>query len=255
MHVRSTHERAADRAAPHLVAAFRRHLSPPQRPAVVDVPHLPGLATRGQGRGLAFLVVLDDRAASMTVVAAIAHDGHVTMAADTCTSYQGTDIILGERKIRRITVGDTEALLAASGNGALLGVLQRHWKLDDAPDPDDDHDVLAWAEAAASSATEILADQTPALLRDVGEGEQQIDGGLLMGWAGRLIYLFTHQAIVVHDGIAGLGIGTDMAIGVMHAQEWQGIDPRIAATRAVELACRYLERCRVGPDGPQTEQV
>lgn len=195
----------------------------------------------------------------MTVVAAIAKASRVWMAADTCTNYAGTDM-LGARKIRRITVGQDEALLAAAGNGAILAAAQRGLDITDTPDPDDDRAVAEWADEVAVSATENLATLSPSLL-DEDSHDKRIDGAYLLAWRGRLIYLWTHQALVVPPqpshgaAIAGLGVGTDLALGVMHTGLGYGSNPDILVRQAVEQACDRYQGCRVGEDGPLIETL
>lgn len=190
----------------------------------------------------------------MTVVAALARAGRVVMAADTCTNYQGTHV-LGARKIARITVGDDDALLAASGSGALLG-LHTHWSSAAAPDPDDPADVQAWAHEAARALSELAAAQTPPLLADAGGGTQIVDGAFLLGWRGRLIYFFTHQGVVLPDGIGALGMGADYAFGALEvglAGGWA--DPEGMVEAAVLGACGRYDGCRVAAEGPQVEHL
>lgn len=179
----------------------------------------------------------------MTVVAAISHAGRIVMAADTATNYSGT-YVDGAIKIRNLQVGDQPALIAASGNGAILSIVERHLKLDHAPDPVDTGDVQKWADATATAISELCAGQTPPLLE-----ENRIDGAFLLGWAGHLIYLFTHQAVLVPDGIAALGSGCDVSLGAMHVAMKHDTAPDVAVVDAVHLACRFSEGCGVGPGG------
>jgi ATP-dependent protease HslVU (ClpYQ) peptidase subunit len=177
----------------------------------------------------------------VTVVAAIARDGEIVMAADTATSYCGT-YVDGAVKIRQVTFGAETALLAAAGNGALLAVAQR--ALADTVAPSDG-DTQDWLDQLATTISTAAAEHNPPLLED-----NRIDGALLLGWRGQLHYLFTHQATRVADGVAGLGAGCDVALGAMHAALIDGVTIEQAARLAVTLACRFAEGCAVGPDGP-----
>jgi ATP-dependent protease HslVU (ClpYQ) peptidase subunit len=183
----------------------------------------------------------------MTVVAAIARDGEIAMAADTATNYCGTRVD-GAVKVRRIDVAGEAALIAAAGNGALLPVILRNLKVDAQPDPGD---AQQWTDEIAGAITDICAAQTPPLLED---GER-IDGALLLGWRGQLWYLFTHQATLVADGVAALGAGCDTALGAMHASLDRGADVEESTRTAVRLACRFAEGCAVGESGPLVERL
>jgi hypothetical protein len=73
--------------------------------------------------------------AAVTVVAAIAKDGEILMAADRQTNYVN-QIVFGARKIRRLPAGSEktrkgELLIAASGNGSIPNLLVQHLKVDD----------------------------------------------------------------------------------------------------------------------------
>lgn len=187
----------------------------------------------------------------MTVVAAIARGGRIVMAADRQTNY-GVQAIYGAQKIRRLTVGKDEVLIACSGNGGLLAVLQRNLydALVGAAVPDADAELVEvqrWADTIAAAATEVLAATQPPLLEASSDGSSQsIDGAVLLGWGGYLFYLFTHQAVLVPDGIASLGSGSELALGVMHTALELGNDPEGAACRAVHLACRFVDGCGLG---------
>lgn len=184
----------------------------------------------------------------MTVVAAIARDGQVVIAADRQTNYQN-QAVFGARKVRRLILGNARsALLAATGSGGLLNVLTQHLKTDDAPPPDADLTTAQdWADVIASAATEVLAKTEPALLStEQHDQTRAIDGALLLAHGGRLFYLFTHQACHVPDGVASLGSGGEVALGAMHAALAYGASPDDAAVGAVLLACRFAGYCGLG---------
>lgn len=187
----------------------------------------------------------------MTVVAAVARDGQVVMAADRQTNYEN-QAVFGARKVRRLAVGEQVALIAAAGNGALPNVLVQHLEIKTATPvlSADLAEVQDWADVVASAATEVLAECTPPLLStDSRDASQAIDGALLLGFAGHLFYLFTHQAAHVPDGVGALGSGSDVALGAMHVALEQ-LTPEQAAVRGgVELACVFAPYCGLGPGG------
>lgn len=181
----------------------------------------------------------------MTVIAAVAREGRVVMVADRQTNY-GDQAVYGARKIRRLTCGSGEVLIAASGNGAILNVIGRHCKLDHAPGADAALTELQdWADVVAESVAGVLASSTPPLL---SEG-RAIDGALLLGVHGHLFYLFTHQAAHAPDGVAVLGCGSEVALGAMHVALRAGTGPEDAAVLGVELGCEFMAGCGLGPSG------
>lgn len=186
----------------------------------------------------------------VTVVAAIAREGRIVMAADRATNYQGTGI-LGARKIARIGSGPDTMLLAASGSGSLLS-LHRHWQVDSFPEPTAPNDVQAWADACATALTELAANTDPPLIED-----GSLPGAFLLGWRGRLIYVFAHQATVVPDGIAALGNGCDYALGYLEAavRLTSSRDDQVLAEMAVMGACEGFDGCRLGGRGPLVESI
>ncbi len=195
----------------------------------------------------------------MTTVAAIADvsAGWVVMAADTASAYQGT-IITGARKIRRLrTSNDVDYLLAAAGNGSLAQVPSRALTVPSTPDaagPDEAWDL--WAEAIASAVTEIAADTSPPITMPHPDGSTVLDGALLLGCAGRLWYLFTHQALRISEGLAALGSGADIAFGVLAcARVLAVVEPVAQVGLALQIACKYDAWTGVGPLGAQVERV
>jgi ATP-dependent protease HslVU (ClpYQ) peptidase subunit len=192
----------------------------------------------------------------LTVVAALADGQRVVMAADTASNYAGTQI-QGARKIRRVEfpTGGGGMLVAGSGSGAIFAVLAG---LDvEAMPPTGDSAAVwdAWAERVASTFTNRLTTMTPPLLRSTEGGGQQIDGAFLLGAGGRLWYLFTHQAVPVPDGIAALGSGGDLALGVLNSTDLRAVPLQVPVVRAVEVACKYDPYCAVTADGPVVETL
>lgn len=203
----------------------------------------------------------------MTVVAAIALDGRVVMAADTVSQYQGT-LVQGAHKIRRLQAGDTEVLLSGSGNGAIVQLAERLLKIEATPGPQaDEQNWDDWAAVVASAISEILAEIRPPVTTSTSESQTFIDGAYLLGTAGRLWYLFTHQALRVIDGIAALGSGSDLALGVLSSVEAveesqvpgsatsDRPTPEALASAAVRVACRFDPHCAIGSGGPQVEML
>lgn len=179
------------------------------------------------------------------------------MVADTETSYCGSPIY-GARKIRRLHFKNTlgEVLIAGAGNGALGQVLARHLSIHSAPTsrarkPNAMDD---WAETVAEAVAGVLADAKPPLTV-AHEGGTVLDGALLLGYAGRLWYLFTHMAQPAPDGVAAIGSGSDIAMGAMHTGLAAGAEPLLCATDAVLLACRFAPGVGVDEHGPAVERL
>lgn len=192
----------------------------------------------------------------MTVVAALAYADRVVMAADRLTNYGGTGVYMSDNKIRRIATRSTgeHVLFAASGHGAMLAVIGRHLKIESMPiDSEDEDDVQDWADAIANAITELMADQTPPILHGNDGDETTINGALLLGWRGHLFYLFTHHAVRVHDGIAALGSGADVALGALHASTALEAEALEAVDLAVRLACRLMDGCGIDERGPYVD--
>jgi hypothetical protein len=200
----------------------------------------------------------------VTVIAALA-DGHtVWMAADTATNYQGT-YVPSSRKIIRVEFPNdgAQVLLAASGDGGILPVAARIIRGTGAGDdphplnPSNWEDLDVWATEVAETITRGLADVTPPLTCSRGEGSSPgMDGAFLLAHAGRLWYLFTHQANRVTDGIAVLGAGADYALGYLEcATDWpheENIPPERIVRDAVAATCTRIPYCHA-PNGPLVE--
>lgn len=190
----------------------------------------------------------------MTVVAAVARDGQVVIAADRATNYKN-QAAWGARKVRRIDVATPgmirrEALLALAGHGGgLAAVLQSPLDLPPMPFTDVEDDLDDWADAMAAATTGILAGLQPPLLDDDGDGMSATGADYLLGVNGRLWYLFTHHACRVVDGVAAIGIGSEVALGAMHVALAHAAAPLTATAVAVDLACRLSPGCSLGPTG------
>jgi ATP-dependent protease HslVU (ClpYQ) peptidase subunit len=185
----------------------------------------------------------------VTVVAALARDGRVVMAADTATQYANTQV-RGARKIRRLKdAGGSEVLLAGSGSGGILAVTAA-LTIEAMPSGLVAEQIWdEWADRVASAVTSHLAGQTPPLLRTTDDQSQVIDGAYLLAACGRLWYLFTHAAVRVTDGVACLGSGGDYALGALCASGRQ-FPAETLVSEAVMIACKYDPWCAVDSEGP-----
>jgi ATP-dependent protease HslVU (ClpYQ) peptidase subunit len=164
----------------------------------------------------------------MTTVAALALDGEVYMAADSCTNVYERQIIDGARKIRRLPVGNYEALMGVCGSGGLADLVAYRLELDDSPG-DHPGDVDRWAATVAQAVTELAVE---AGLTEGGH----LDGHLLLGFRGRLWTIVHSQAIPIPDGVAALGSGEGPAMGVLDTLLGE-VPPSEAVHRAVQVAC------------------
>ncbi|MFI7608802.1 hypothetical protein ACIBTV_27330 [Micromonospora sp. NPDC049366] len=167
----------------------------------------------------------------MTTVVAAAVNGTVYMAADSATNVYERPIIGGIRKLLRMPAGEGgEVLIGVCGSGGLPGCIAASLKIDGVPQPGED--VNAWAHAVACAISEIASQ---AGLVDDGK----MDGGVLLGWDGRL-WSIGHSTACAHpDGRAALGSGEGPAMGALDAlldeTEWH---PESAVRRAATIACR-----------------
>lgn len=180
----------------------------------------------------------------MTVVAAVAHDGKVVMAADRRSNYDN-QAVYGTRKIRRYG-SEGNVLIAVCGNLSVQSILRRRLKVDPPAASASIDELSDWADAVALVATELLAGADPPMLGDDG-GQRFIAGAALLGYAGQLFHLFTHGAAWASDGIASLGSGAEVALGAMHTSLRLGQTPQDAVVTAVDLACRFSPGCGVTP--------
>lgn len=166
----------------------------------------------------------------MTVIAAVARDGHVVVAADTgCTCDGVVDRALP--KIRRL--GD-DALIALSGTMHCIPRL-RHLKVKPRKDLD------RWAQDVAEKVTDLMFAGPPMLNND----KDQMECNLLLARHGRLWYIDTHVAYPVPDGYAVLGSGSEVAYGVLAAALGMGAAPEQAVTLAVQTACERRIDCNL----------
>lgn len=169
----------------------------------------------------------------MTTVLGLARDGLVWMAADSQVSLCERPMPGAVRKILRVPVGGrdsgNEVLIGVAGDGAIAGLARRFLKIESLPGPDED-DVQDFVDQIAQGLSELARDHG---ILDEG----RMAAMLLLGWNGRLWTLVHSQAIPHHDGIAGVGSGSDAGLGALDALlRQQGIDPVAAIVEAVEIA-------------------
>lgn len=165
----------------------------------------------------------------MTTVVAAAVAGTVYMAADSCANVYERPVIGGIRKLLRLPAGDEQVLLGVCGSGGLPGCIAANLKIDAVPKPGEDPD--AWAHGIACAISQIAVD---AGLLDEGK----IDGGVLLGFGGRLWTLGHSTACAHPDGRAALGSGEGPAMGALDVLLDDGVSPLTAVRRAAEMGCR-----------------
>lgn len=175
----------------------------------------------------------------MTTVVALARDGAVAMAADTCINVYERPIVGGAHKLLRLGVGASEALLGFAGEGAGPGIVATMWNV--GVHPDDDEDPQSWANDIAIAVTTWL--KNAGLVRD-----ERIDATMLFGWRGRL-WTLTHMVAIPHDdGVAAIGSGEGPAIGAVDAMLAVGAD--LSSAEIVSRACSIGIRRDRYSDGP-----
>lgn len=155
------------------------------------------------------------------------------MASDSETSVHDRPVS-GVRKILRHPVREGgDVLVGFCGPGALVSLVRARWKLDAVPDPG--ADPQPWADTCARAISQIAVD---AGLTDEG----CMDATLLLGWGGQLWTLIHMQAIGHPDGVAVLGSGGDIALGVLMNTRTD-TDPAQAVTNACQVAIRCNRFC------------
>jgi ATP-dependent protease HslVU (ClpYQ) peptidase subunit len=176
----------------------------------------------------------------MTVIAAVAREGRITIAADTA-SHEGATRFLASPKIRRYP-GDV--LLAGAGLASLLQALR-----DPATIPSRATDDLdEWAQSTAEKITGVLLAQQPPMVED-----GSLNGELILGYGGRLWYIDANYAVPCHAGIGVIGSGSDVAFGAITAYLERGASSYTAVTQAVAIACQRNAGCALVDGAPQVE--
>lgn len=170
----------------------------------------------------------------MTTVAAVAKNGAVYMAADSCTNVYERPIVGGATKILRLT---PEILLGVSGYAGLIGLYAADLPGALPPPPGEEEDPQPWAHKVATVASQLAV--------TVGLVENgRLDGSLLLGRAGR-VWTLVHATAIPHaDGVAAIGSGEGPAIGALDALLARKVNPLAAVREAVQIACsrdRYSE--------------
>lgn len=176
----------------------------------------------------------------MTVIAALAFQGRIYLAADSGAFVNDRPVREAARKMRIVPVGTGggHALVAFSGDGALAALFDVEAARGINIEPpaglfDDDR----WASQVAAWVTTLGVD---AGLVDRDDG--RLDALLILGWRGRLWTLLHNQAVPMTDGVAVLGSGGDVALGALLALRRRyltasvDLDPLDAVRFAVELA-------------------
>lgn len=187
----------------------------------------------------------------MTVIAAVAREGRVVMAADRVATI-GSAMAHAPAKIRRKDAGGLEVLLACAGAAELLPTYARHFTLD-APGAD----LHDWAQGMAEDITRHAAKMTPSVVVNGSSPDDRgmLDAMLILGHAGRLWMLDANMACPVPDGVVAIGSGGEVALGAMHAALAAGVDPCGAAVQAVEIACRFTTDADLLGMGPLVEEL
>lgn len=159
----------------------------------------------------------------MTTVAALARDDQVWMAADSYQTAFGVPVPGTARKIRRYRSDSAELLLGISGSGALATMLDADLDLPELGTPNPD-DLEPWVGRLVRKVTAL------AKAGDVDEW------GVLLGFRGRLWTLRANQPILHPDGVAGIGSGSDTAVGAADVLlEHSDLPPEKLILRAVEI--------------------
>lgn len=193
----------------------------------------------------------------MTVIAAIAHNGTVTIGSDTVACSGAALIYKSESKIVEFTAVDAsghsaKVLIAAAGNASVMPALTHGLHLEGAPTPTDTDEVAdSWAIATAHAITGVLADSNPPMITGAGEDPASLDSSLLLAVHGHLWLIFTNAAIRPHNRILTLGSGGDLATGALLAALKHGATPEAAINDAINWASTYSDGCRVDERGPR----
>ena len=189
----------------------------------------------------------------MTVIAAVAREGRVVMAADD-VMYAGGRVYPSPPKIRRVRCSGSsvDVLLAAAGAAELLTWWVKHHQVK-APG----RDLQDWAQGLAEDITKAAAAMTPSCVVGGSSPDDRgaLDGMLLLGHAGRLWTLDANMAVHVPDGVLAIGSGGELAHGVLLGALCYGAAPRDAVERAVTWSATLAEGCGLLGLGPLVEEL
>ena len=198
----------------------------------------------------------------MTVIAAVADDTGVWMAADTGEPVGGT-WHGAARKIRRVQLpnGGGEILLGVAGGGGLMALAERAIPTCDDPCAIPGDDLDTWADFIARHLTEAAATAVPPMTEPDRDGMTVLSGMWMLGYRGRLWHLLTHHALPVPDGVTASGVGADLALGYMlgardlaRYNSGSPVYGRDLAAGAVKAAVLRIPYCSA-PDGPIIEHL
>lgn len=170
----------------------------------------------------------------MTTIAAVTRDGVTAMACDSAAIDGCGRRYKHSGKIVRLSVGrDGDALLGSAGTAALGATIRAGLNLPAGPDPDDLDDIEAWAQAVAEAITDLATEAKPSLLTD----DDELDGEVLLAYAGRFWYITDHLALLAEGPIAAIGSGAMLALGALEVMP--PATPVAMVERAVEIACYH----------------
>jgi ATP-dependent protease HslVU (ClpYQ) peptidase subunit len=179
----------------------------------------------------------------MTCVAAVVHDGHVYMAADSAADYGGTVVMLGVPKVVR----RGEFVLGFSGSVRVAGLVRNTFEPPPVPPG---ADLAAYMAGAFCDALYRLVDAHSAFEVDKETGRKCLGGALLVGVRGR-IFMADEQfgCPPVAGSYFAIGSGADLALGTLYAQVESRVDghrscqPIPALLTAVKAAIRFSSTC------------
>jgi ATP-dependent protease HslVU (ClpYQ) peptidase subunit len=180
----------------------------------------------------------------VTVVAGYVdrESGRVHLAADSA-AVAGDGLVLRKDKIHHLPMGVADrAVIGCAGFSALGHLLQRHLKLDAAPDGD--ADGHAWAQATAEAITEIALEHHLVDPDDAGRA----DLACLLAWHGQM-WTVSHDLAVPVERYHAVGHGAAVAMGAMWAcDQVQRAQPSEIPGLAVAAAIEHMD----GISGPVT---
>ena len=178
----------------------------------------------------------------MTVIAALAHEGSVFMAADTVASTDRR--WYNTHKIVRKTVAGRPMLLAFAGRAPIRNAIQNELHVIGAPKRSEGEQVLdEWAHEIAAAITDLLYSANPPIGKD-----DSLGGNGLLAYQGCL-WTIEANAADRCELFEAIGSGEGYALGALHALQSADLllnDPKRSVTTAIEAASRW-EPCCGGP--------
>lgn len=186
----------------------------------------------------------------MTVIAAITDGRTVWIGSDSLATSGDVRIPHGPKLVRK-RVGRTggDLVIGTSGTSALGPLVRYDLDVPVPPDPEDDDDVDSWAHAVAKAITELAVEATPPMTYEDDDATRHLDGGLILGYAGRLYIIETNLALRV-AGYTATGSAREPALGALSALTALEIH-RLAVKpeRALDLAIRAAIAHHAGAGG------